>query len=242
MTLRTFLVTFAASLLAMPSSLSAADRYVPIDRRVASGAHRRTAGGYDPAGTWPHLPGELFALPVKSGATFITIRTASPIPRCLRRGRGYLLQRPPCFRACSRRTPFRCSRPPPGPTIGGFSIWSSARTREVTAISSSSEAPGNHARVGPLRPRAPSSLYPRRPAPRPETGIALNAAGTVIRDSHISDCKAVGQDAQAIAGWNGPGAVLDREQLSRRSRGQLHAGRRRSGNSRPHPDRRDLPP
>ena len=36
-------------------------------------------------------------------------------------------------------------------------------------------------------------------------GIALNAAGTVIRDSHISDCKAVGQDAQAIAGWNGPG-------------------------------------
>ena len=36
-------------------------------------------------------------------------------------------------------------------------------------------------------------------------GIALNAADVTIRDSHISDCKGVGQDTQAIAGWNGPG-------------------------------------
>ena len=26
-----------------------------------------------------------------------------------------------------------------------------------------------------------------------------------ISASHISDCKGVGQDTQAIAGWNGPG-------------------------------------
>ena len=36
-------------------------------------------------------------------------------------------------------------------------------------------------------------------------GIALNAAAVTIRDSHISDCKGVGQDTQAIGGWNGPG-------------------------------------
>jgi hypothetical protein len=36
-------------------------------------------------------------------------------------------------------------------------------------------------------------------------GIALNSASTSIVNSHISDMKAVGQDAQAIAGWNGPG-------------------------------------
>lgn len=36
-------------------------------------------------------------------------------------------------------------------------------------------------------------------------GIALNASAVTIRDSFISDCKAVGQDAQALAGWNGPG-------------------------------------
>jgi PKD repeat protein len=35
--------------------------------------------------------------------------------------------------------------------------------------------------------------------------IALNAGNVTIRDSHISDCKGVGQDTQAICGWNGPG-------------------------------------
>ncbi len=39
-------------------------------------------------------------------------------------------------------------------------------------------------------------------------GIALNAAAVTIRDSWVSDIKAVGQDSQAIAGWNGPGPYL----------------------------------
>jgi hypothetical protein len=38
--------------------------------------------------------------------------------------------------------------------------------------------------------------------------IALNAADVTIRDSHISDCKGVGMDTQAIAGWNGPGPFV----------------------------------
>ncbi|MBK8497516.1 MAG: T9SS type A sorting domain-containing protein [Flavobacteriales bacterium] len=36
-------------------------------------------------------------------------------------------------------------------------------------------------------------------------GIALNSASTAVVNCHISDCKVVGQDAQAVAGWNGPG-------------------------------------
>ena len=36
-------------------------------------------------------------------------------------------------------------------------------------------------------------------------GIAINAASIVVQGSYISDIKAVGQDAQAIAGWSGPG-------------------------------------
>jgi hypothetical protein len=36
-------------------------------------------------------------------------------------------------------------------------------------------------------------------------GIAVNAANVVIMNSDIRDIKAVGQDSQAIAGWNGPG-------------------------------------
>ena len=36
-------------------------------------------------------------------------------------------------------------------------------------------------------------------------GIALNSASTTITGSYISDIKVVGQDSQAICGWNGPG-------------------------------------
>lgn len=39
-------------------------------------------------------------------------------------------------------------------------------------------------------------------------GIALNSASTAIINSYISEIKAVGQDSQAIAGWNGPGPYL----------------------------------
>jgi hypothetical protein len=36
-------------------------------------------------------------------------------------------------------------------------------------------------------------------------GIALNSGTTTITGSYVSDMKVRGQDAQAIAGWNGPG-------------------------------------
>jgi hypothetical protein len=43
------------------------------------------------------------------------------------------------------------------------------------------------------------------PAAGQKRGIALNSASTTVTESYISDIKAVGQDSQAIAGWNGPG-------------------------------------
>jgi hypothetical protein len=36
-------------------------------------------------------------------------------------------------------------------------------------------------------------------------GVGLNSARTAVIDSHISDCREVGADSQAICGWNGPG-------------------------------------
>ena len=39
-------------------------------------------------------------------------------------------------------------------------------------------------------------------------GIALNAANVAVTNSHISDIKAIGQDTQAIAAWNGPGPFV----------------------------------
>ena len=39
-------------------------------------------------------------------------------------------------------------------------------------------------------------------------GIALNSASTTIRDSYIADIRLTNGDAQAIAGWNGPGPFV----------------------------------
>ena len=36
-------------------------------------------------------------------------------------------------------------------------------------------------------------------------GIALNSASSAVIDSYISDCHEIGNDSQAIMGWNGPG-------------------------------------
>jgi hypothetical protein len=56
-------------------------------------------------------------------------------------------------------------------------------------------------------------------------GIALNAAHVTIRDSHVSECKAVGQDAQAIAGWNGPGPfVIENNHLEAAGENVLFGG------------------
>jgi hypothetical protein len=44
--------------------------------------------------------------------------------------------------------------------------------------------------------------------------VALNAMAVTIRDSHIADCKGVGNDTQAIGGWNGTGPyVIDNNYL-----------------------------
>jgi hypothetical protein len=39
-------------------------------------------------------------------------------------------------------------------------------------------------------------------------GIALNSGAAHVINSHISDIKMVGQDSQAVCGWNGPGPFL----------------------------------
>ncbi len=62
--------------------------------------------------------------------------------------------------------------------------------------------------------RVPSNLTLDRlyihgdPAKGQKRGVALNAATVAITASYISDIKAIGQDSQAIAGWNGPGDYL----------------------------------
>ena len=46
------------------------------------------------------------------------------------------------------------------------------------------------------------------PARGQKRGIALNSAATIVTGSYVSDIKSATQDAQAIAGWSGPGPYL----------------------------------
>jgi len=46
------------------------------------------------------------------------------------------------------------------------------------------------------------------PAAGQRRGVALNAAAVTIRNCYISDIKTVGEEAQAIGGWNGPGPFV----------------------------------
>ena len=46
------------------------------------------------------------------------------------------------------------------------------------------------------------------PARGQKRAIALNSGTTTIRNSDIREIKAVGQDSQAICGWNGPGPFV----------------------------------
>ncbi|MBS1817921.1 MAG: carbohydrate-binding protein [Acidobacteria bacterium] len=48
-------------------------------------------------------------------------------------------------------------------------------------------------------------VYVHGDASGQKRGIGLNSASTTIRDSYIANIWYVGQDSQAIAGWNGPG-------------------------------------
>ena len=52
------------------------------------------------------------------------------------------------------------------------------------------------------------------PAKGQKRAIALNASHVTITGCYVSDIKAIGQDSQAIAGWNGPGDyVIDNNYL-----------------------------
>jgi Putative Ig domain len=46
------------------------------------------------------------------------------------------------------------------------------------------------------------------PALGQKRGIALHSSDTTLINSYVSDCKAIGQDSQALSGYNGPGNYL----------------------------------
>jgi hypothetical protein len=150
-----------------------------------------------------------FELPAKSGSGYLTIRSAAPDSAL-----------PP---ENTRITPSYVSQLPRLVSIAGMAVL---RTRpgahhyrlqflELTAVWEGSNILELGEGAGP-QPTAvtPADIivdrvYLHGDATRGQKrAIALNSARTTIINSYISDIKSGESDAQAIAGWNGPGPYV----------------------------------
>lgn len=148
-----------------------------------------------------------FVLPVKPGHQFITIRTAHRGSLPVAGARVGPAHAPYLAKINSP------NRQPALSTAPGAHHW----RLQLLEFSSTADDGGDIITLGDgsaAQHRADQVPYdlivdrcyvhglPGRPQKR---GIALNSAKTSIVDSYIADVKLQGQDAQAIAGWNGPG-------------------------------------
>jgi hypothetical protein len=147
-----------------------------------------------------------FTLPVKSGTAYITIRSSAAdtsLPAAN-------VRIDPRYAAYLPKLKSANSVPVLG-TAAGAHHWrlqflefqgNAGGSAEMLRLGSSSEAnPANQARQIVI-----DRVYIHgEPKSGTRRGIALNSGDTTIINSYISDIKAIGQDSQAIAGWNGPG-------------------------------------
>lgn len=148
-----------------------------------------------------------FVLPVKPGAQYITVRTAAQegLPR-----QGVRVQPSHAAALAKLRSP---NRQPALRTEPGAHHWRlvllefPATTDGIGDIITLGDGSSAQSDLG----QVPFDIVVDRcyihgdPAKGQKRGIALNSARTTIVNSYVSDMKVVGQEAQAIAGWNGPG-------------------------------------
>jgi hypothetical protein len=148
-----------------------------------------------------------FTLPNKSGALFITLQTApGGLP-----GEGARIA--PGRPLATLRSP---NSAPALQTAPGAHHWrivlleflpNAGGVGDIITLGDGSSAQTALAQV-------PHDLVVDRcyihadPGAPQKRAVALNSAATTITGSYIAGMKAVGQDSQAIAGWNGPGPYI----------------------------------
>ena len=148
-----------------------------------------------------------FVLPAKDGDRFITIRSAGDegLPatgdRVLPAHAPHLAKlksagREPVIRTAPGAHHWRLRLLELLPTAGGFG--------DIVALGDGSGAQKDAA-LAPHDLEIDRCYIHGDPATGQKRGVALNSGAASITGSYISDIKAVGQDSQAIAGWNGPG-------------------------------------
>ena len=146
-----------------------------------------------------------FTLPAKSGTDYVTIRTniADPVPA------GTRLTPATAVNLAKIKSPNTYTALATEPyahhyvlqlldfaaNVGGYG--------EVISLGDGSDAQNTLAMVP--HHLVVDRIYVHGDASGQKRGIGLNSAFTTIRDSYIANIWYVGQDSQAICGWNGPG-------------------------------------
>ncbi len=149
-----------------------------------------------------------FTLPAKGGTDFVVVTTNAPLPP-----EGTRID--PSYRA-GLATIRSSSEFPALSTVAGASYYRIVGVAFRANVNGAGEiiALGDHAHTTlqqvPHHLEFDRVLIEGDAAVGQKRGIAANAAHIVISNSDIRDIKAVGQDSQAIAGWNTPGPITIR--------------------------------
>jgi hypothetical protein len=188
---------------------------------LAAATHSVPAGGDLQAALDAARPGDVvtlapgatytgnFKLPAKNGDDYIVIRTRGNVPDLPGAGTRVSPEHAPALA--------KIKSPNTLPALAAASGAHHWRIELVEFVANVNGA-GDIIRLGDSSQtqisQLPHSLILDRvyvhgdPMVGQKRGIALNSGAARIINSYISDIKAVGQDSQAIAGWNGTGPYL----------------------------------
>jgi hypothetical protein len=195
------------ALAAVPAS--AATRHVPAGGDLQAALNAARPGDVITLAPGATYTGN-FKLPVKNGDTYIVVRTADAARDLPPAG-----TRVSPAHAASLAKIKSSNTSPALSTVAGAHHW----RVELIEFQANVNGTGDIIVLGASSAQTQISQVPQHlildrvyihgdPVLGQKRGIALNSGATHIINSYIADIKAVGQDSQAIGGWNGTGPYL----------------------------------